>query len=223
MTASGGFSQLRPARGKLREYTSAERPLELEFDFNPSTITRTRSVTLRPPGAPGTRGGFDFQNEAEAIRAAQGVTVNAESFTIKILLDATDLMDSGDADAHENGVQPQLDIIRSMLEPKIQTPEGARTLSAIGQGNQRAFSRQVYASVLLFTWGAYTVPVFMTQAQIDLKEFLPNLTPYRAEATLTLQIIESDNPIYKDELRRQFNSAQQSTRASPSPSTGGAR
>ena len=47
----------------------------------------------------------------------------------------------------------------------------------------------------------------MTQAQIDLRDFLPSLVPYRAEATLTLQLIESDNPIYNDELKRQFGQA----------------
>jgi hypothetical protein len=77
--------------------------------------------------------------------------------------------------------------------------------------------------VLLFRWGPHTLPVFMTQAQIELKEFLPNLKPYRAEATLTLQIIESNNPFYVDELKRQFASAGQPVGTSPTPAGGGAR
>ncbi len=48
----------------------------------------------------------------------------------------------------------------------------------------------------------------MTQAQFDVKAWLPNLVPYRAEATLTLQIIESNNPFYREELRRQFAPAE---------------
>lgn len=80
--------------------------------------------------------------------------MNAESLSLKILLDATDRMNAGDEIASEQGVQPEIDIIRSMLEPKIQTPDGARTLAAIGQGDERAFSRHVYASVLLFNWGS---------------------------------------------------------------------
>jgi hypothetical protein len=44
---------------------------------------------------------------------------------------------------------------------------------------------------------------------VELQEFLPDLTPYRAEVTLTLQIIESNNPFYQDELNRQFGSAGQ--------------
>jgi hypothetical protein len=222
MPSNGNFSQVNAQRGMLEEYANTDTPLRLEFEFNPTTITRTRSITLRTGGSPGTRGGYDFQNRSETVRAAQGVTVNAESFTVKILLDATDRMNAGDAQAEQHGVQPELDVIRSMIEPKVQTPEGARTLSAIQQGDQRAFSRQQYASVLLFTWGRQTLPVFMTQAQIELKEFLPNLVAYRAEATLTLQIIESNNPFYVDELKRQFASAGQSVGPSSAPAGGAA-
>jgi Contractile injection system tube protein len=223
MIPSGSTSQVNPQHGSLVEYADTPSPLELRFEFNPTTITRTRTVTLRTGGSQGTRGGYDFQNKAEAVRAAQGVTVNAETFTVKILLDATDRMNAGDQQAEQSGVQPQLDIIRSMIEPKIQAPGGARTLAALGQGNQRAFSRQQHASVLLFSWGPHTLPVFMTQAQVEMKEFLPNLMPYRAEVTLTLQIIESNNPYYVGELQRQFNSAGQSTGTSPTPTGGAAR
>jgi hypothetical protein len=223
MLSTGNFSRVNAHRGRLVEYANTDTPLELEFEFNPSTITRTRAVTLRTGGSPATRGGYDFQDRAQTVRAAQGVTVNAESFTVKILLDATDRMDAGDGAASEQGVQRELDVIRSMIEPKTQSPAGARTLAAIGSGDQRAFSRQQFASVLLFYWGPHTLPVFLTQAQVELKEFLPNLAPYRAEATLTLQVIESNNPFYVDELKRQFASAGQAVSPSSSPSGGAAR
>lgn len=210
MTANGNQATINANRGLLVEYTNASTPLRLEFEFNPSTMTRTRSVTVRTGGAPGTRGGYDFENESQAVRAALGATINAESFSLKILLDATDRMNAGESIASERGVQPELDIIRSMLEPKSQNPQGARTLAALGHGDQRAFSHHEYVSVLLFSWGPYReIPVFMTQAQMELKEFLPNLFPYRAEATLSFQVIESNNPKYLTELRRQFSSAGQ--------------
>ncbi|MFO1434523.1 MAG: hypothetical protein U1F76_31325 [Candidatus Competibacteraceae bacterium] len=217
MLANGNWSKLNPQRGALIEFANTATPLALYFDFNPTTLSRTRSVTVRTGGAPGTHGGYDFQNRTEAVRASQGVTVNAESFSIKILLDATDRMNAGDPSALQNGIQPELDIIRSMVEPKMQTPGGARTLAAIGHGHDRAFSRHQFASVLLFQWGPHLLPVFMTQAQVDLKEFLPTLFPYRAEATLTLQLIESNNPFYVDELKRQFASAGQAPGPNPGP------
>jgi hypothetical protein len=202
--ASGDFSRLRPQRGALVEYANTPLPLSLVFEFNPATISRTRSVTIRTGGAPGTRGGYDFSDVREVARASQGVSVNAESFTVKVLLDATDRMNAGDPLAGRLGVQPELDTLRSMVEPKSQTPDGARTLAALGEGDERAFARHEYASVLLFIWGPHVLPVFMTQAQLEVKEYLPSLAPYRAEATLTLQIIESNNPFYREELKRQF-------------------
>ncbi len=53
----------------------------------------------------------------------------------------------------------------------------------------------------------------MTQVQFDLKAFLPSLIPYRAEATLTLQIIQSDNPFYTPEMERVFTSARKASGA----------
>lgn len=213
---TGDHSKVKVQRGALFEYTNSSTPLALVFEFNPSTVTRTRSITVRTGGAPGTRGGYDFSDQSEAPRASQGVTVNAEIFSIKILLDATDRMNAGDETAKTQGVQPELDTLRSMVEPKNQTREGARTLAALGQGSERAFARQDFASVLLLMWGKHVVPVFMTQVQIEIKDCLPSLLPYRAEATLSLQIIESNNPFYQQELKRQFNAAiAMSSRNSP--------
>lgn len=205
--STGNYSQSRMERGALVEYADVDKPLTLNFEFNPTTISRTRDVTIRTGGAAGTQGGYDFQDVSEVVRASQGVTVTAESFSVKILLDATDRMNAGDQTAQDYGVQPEIDILRSMVEPKTQTPEGARTLAALGEGDARAFSRQEYASVLLFHWGIQVLPVFLVQVQIDAKEYLPNLYPYRVEASLKLQVIESNNPFYQDEVKRQMQYA----------------
>lgn len=207
MIPDGDWSPIKTARGVLREFTSAANPLILQFEFNPASLTRTRSVTIRTGGAPGTIGGYDFENADEVPRVSQGVTAQPESVSVKILLDATDRMNAGDKAASEFGVQPEIDILRNMVEPKMQTHNGARTLAALGEGDARAFSRQQFASVLVFEWGAVELPVFMTQAQVETKEYLPNLYPYRAEATMSLQIIESINPFYTREIKRQDSSA----------------
>lgn len=207
LLGAGNYSNVKVTRGKLEEFANTANPLSLDFEFNPATLSRTRNVTIKTGGAPNTRGGYDFKDVTQVARAAQGVTVNAESFSIKILLDATDRMNAGDPVATNQGIQPELDTLRSMIEPKNQTPDGARTLAALGQGNQRAFARQDFASVLLLTWGVQVLPVFMTSLQFEIKDYLPNLVPYRAEATLGLQVIESDNPFYQEELKRQFAGA----------------
>ena len=211
-------------QGALVAYALSIPPLALFFEFNPSSITRTRSITVKTGGSRGTRGGYDFTSPNETPRASQGVTVNAESFTVKILLDATDRMNDPSHVSHDIvnrfGVLPELDTIRTMVEPKSQSPSGVQTLSALGQGSERAFARDESASVLLYLWGQHILPVFMTQAQIDEKEYLPSLVPYRAEATLTLQIIESNNPFYSVEVARQVVSAAMNTGATAAAAVG---
>lgn len=191
-------------KGMLIEYGLSIPPLTLVFEFNPQTLSRTRRLTVQTGSSPATRGGYDFALPSETPRASQGVDMDPESFTIKILLDATDRMNTGDPVAAVSGIQPELDTIRSMMEPKAQAPGGVQVLASLGAAQERAFARHESASVLIFVWGIHILPVFMTQTQVDVKDYLPSLVPYRAEATLTLQMIESNNPFYRVETARQL-------------------
>lgn len=197
----------RAAKGALVEYTLSLPPLALRFEFNPEQISRTRTITVKTGTTAATRGGYDFASPFEAARAAQGVTIQPETFSIEILLDATDRMDSGDLVAAQFGVQPELDVLRCMVEPKAQGPAGVQMLASLGAGSARAFQRNETASVLLFVWGRTVLPVFLTSVKIDEKAHLPSLSPYRASATLTMQVIEGKNPFYMIEKARQLLSA----------------
>lgn len=210
VVANGNASNVRATRGFLREYSNTESPLELHFEFNPTSISRTRSIEVDFGEGQENSGGLDFSSPDEVSRVTQGATVKAESFTVKILLDATDRMNAGDNDAHAKGVQPELDILYYMVEPKLQAPDGATTLAALGEGGSDA---QPYPSILEFHWGEQVLPVLMTQFQFDVKAYLPNLLPYRAEATLTLRIIQSRNEFYTPEINRIVASAEAATGA----------
>ncbi len=194
---------LNTTRGMLIEYALSIPPLVLVFDFNPQSLTRTRTITLRTGSAPGTRGGYDFALPTETARVAQGVTVQPESFTIEILLDATDRMNDGDSVATRFGIEPELDTLRSMVEPKAQGPGGLQVLAGLGLGGQRAFQRSESASVLLLVWGSHILPVFLTSIRVTEEAHLPSLVPYRARASLTMQVIEGNNPFYQVEKVRQ--------------------
>src|SRR3990172_5638054 len=98
---------LNVSKGMLVEYALSIPPTILVFDFNPTTLTRKRTVTVKTGSAPGTRGGYDFLLPTETPRVAQGVSVEPESFSLKILLDATDRMDSGEVIATQWGIQPE--------------------------------------------------------------------------------------------------------------------
>lgn len=190
-------------KGIIFEYGLSLPPLALIFDFNPQDIARTRTATIRTGEAPGARTGFDFLSPLETGRVAQGVELAAESFSIKILLDATDKMADGDFIATTFGVQPQIDTLRSMLEPKAQGPGGLQVLSSLGGGGARAFERSESASVLIFAWGLQFLPVFLTGVAQKESLHLPNLHPYRAEIDLTMQVIESNNPFTTADKIRQ--------------------
>lgn len=195
---------LNVTKGILLEYGLSLPPLFLMFEFNPQTLSRTRTINLQTGNTPATRGGYDFTLPNETPRVAQGVTVQPEQFSIDILLDATDRMNSGDTIAMTFGVEPELDTLRSMVEPKAQGPGGLQTLASLGLGGQRAFQKHETASVLLFVWGTHILPVFLTSVRIDEQAHLPTLVPYRAKANLSFQVIEGNNPFYQVEKVRQL-------------------
>ena len=194
---------LNPLKGFLVEYALSLPPLVLAFEFNPQSLTRNRSVTLTLGSTPATRGGYDFALPSETARVAQGVAVEPESFDVEILLDATDRMNEDDALAREMGIQPELDTLRSMVEPKTQGPGGLQMLASLGMGGTRAFQRSLTASVLLLVWGSHVLPVFLKGIEVTESAHLPTLVPYRATVKLSLQVIEGNNPFYAVEKVRQ--------------------
>lgn len=190
-------------KGMLFEYGLTVPPLALIFQFNPQEISRSRTVTVKTGDAPGSRGGYDFLTPLETSRVAQGVEMQAESFSVSILLDATDALNDGEAIAKTFGVQPQIDTLRSMAEPKAQGPGGVKVLASLGLSGARAFERDETASVLVFAWGMQLLPVFLTGVTQKETFHLPNLMPYRAEMGLTMQVIESANPFFLADKVRQ--------------------
>ncbi len=208
-------------KGMLVEYALAIPPLVLVFEFNPENISRTRSITINTGSTPATRGGYDFALPTETPRVAQGVSVEPEKFEITILLDATDRMNQGDPIVPIFGIEPEISTLRSMVEPKAQGPLGVQSLSSLGFGGARAFQRDEHASVLLFVWGTHVLPVFITSVKIDEEAHLPSLIPYRAKATLNMQVIEGNNPFYKVETIRQIATAALNTGQTVATSIGG--
>ena len=194
-------------KGMLLEYGLSLPPLVLVFAFNPETLSRNRSISVQTGDLPANRGGYSFFGPHQTARAAQGVSMQPETFTLRILLDATDQMNEGDVIASTVGIQPQIDTLRSMVEPKIQGPAGLQLLASLAGGGRRALSHREHASVLLFYWGHYILPVFLTSVTIDEKAHLPSLIPYRAEVNLSMQVIESSNLFYDVEKMRQLLSS----------------
>ena len=190
-------------RAMLVEYSPSIPPLALTFEFNPQTLSRTRTVTLPTGGPAGLRGGYDFKSPLDTPRVAQGVTVQPESFSIEVLFDASERS----AAVAAFGVQPELDVLRTMLEPKVQGPLGLRTLASLGTSPAFGFQRDETISVVLFVWGSHVLPVFLTSVRVEELQHLPSLVPVRAKATITMQVIEGANPFWLAEQVRQMAGA----------------
>lgn len=197
----------RIARGALVEYGLSLPPTALVFEFNPQSLASTRNVQIYPGEAQGTEGGYDFTSPKEAGRAAQAVSSEPESISLEVLFDATDRMKDADPIAGTLGVQPELDTLRTMSEPKSQGPGGVQVLSGLGMLAGRAFEKTQSPSVLLFVWGTHVLPVFLTSVRITEEAHLPSLVPYRARVGIEMQIIESSNPFFIAEKVRQAMSA----------------
>ena len=116
-------------------------------------------------------------------------------------------MNDGDPLAATLGIQPELDTLRTMVEPKSQGPGGFQMLASLGLAGQRAFQRHESASVLLFVWGTHLLPVFLTSVRVTERAHLPSLIPYRANVTLQMQVIEGNNPFYNVEKILQVTGA----------------
>jgi len=182
----------------LLEYALSIPPLVLEFEFNPESLTRTKTATFDASSLPIT----DFLKPSEANRIGQAISPSAETISFEILLDATDKLNDPNHAMHSVanvfGVEPEIATLRSMLEPKVNGPLGAQIMSSLAGGRQ-AHEHNEHLSILLFIWGTHILPAYMTSLNIVEKAHLPSLKPYRANATINLTVLESNNPFYQVE------------------------
>ena len=199
---------IKTAKGMLVEYALSLPPLVLEFEFNPETLTRSRTVSFDASALPIA----DFVTPGESNRIGQAASAAAETISFDILLDATDkLADPGHpmhAVALVSGVEPEIATLRSMLEPKVNGPGPFQMMAALGGSGAHAHERDEHLSVLLFVWGTHILPVFCTSLSIEEQAHLPLLKPYRAKASISLQVLESTNPFYQvEQVQRMIMSA----------------
>jgi hypothetical protein len=199
---------IKTAKGMLVEYALNLPPLILEFEFNPESLTRSRTVSFDSSALPI----IDFVTPGEGNRIGQAASATAETISFKILLDATDKLSDPNHPMHAvavaSGVEPEIATLRSMVEPKVNGPGPFQVMAALGGGGAHAHERDEHLSVLLFVWGTHILPVFMTSLSIDEQAHLPLLKPYRAEATIALQVLESTNPFYQvEQVQRMLMSA----------------
>jgi hypothetical protein len=203
---SGGFTnQPKILRGAFVEFGLSLPPLIVVFQFNPQTITRSRSATVEPPDTPdGARAtqNMSLLSQVSAssltsnIRRGATVKVKQETLGFDIRLDATDKLNEGDKLTQMFGVAPQLSTLELMMTPKNQGLLSGAASALLGTASQSyAFCDEAKnPPIILFVWGRKKVlPVNITSMSITEEEFSTDLNPIRATVNVSLEVIEGPN------------------------------
>lgn len=208
-------------RGAFMEYGLSIPPLFVVFQFNPEQLTRNRSLSYSAEGShfvcPPCEGQtqprifnqqqtlrgyhqreFPDQDDLIAIRDGQQVSIEEESISFDIRLDASEKLNDGDPITGLFGLSPQISTLESMVSPKSDTPFGAiADLLGIGGSEGHSFSRSERPPMVLFIWGLKRIlPVNITSMNITETEFSTSLNTTRATVSVSLQVIEGKNLPY---------------------------
>ncbi|TET46795.1 hypothetical protein E3J59_02745 [Candidatus Aerophobetes bacterium] len=187
-------------RGAFVEYGLSIPPLIVTFQFNPVSISRSRSNTFSAPGSEeGTLRQFHQRySDLTEIRDLQQVSVEPETITnLEVRFDATDKLNEGNFITEQFGISPQLATLELMMHPKGESLLGAALSSLLGSSGGFSFTGGEKPPMILFIWGRKKVlPVNITSMSINEEEFTPELNPIRATVSVDLTVIEGKNIPY---------------------------
>src|SRR6266550_2597222 len=148
------------------------------LQYNPDTLTRT----LMPQGVKEEGG-----DRSEALRLT-GPPI--ETIKLDAEIDATDQLETADAQATQVGIHPLLASLEIIIYPS----------SAQLQANNRRAQAgtleitPVIAPLTLFIWSKNRiVPVRLTDFSITEEAFDPNLNPIRAKVSLGMRVLNVDD------------------------------
>lgn len=214
-------------RGAFIEYGLSVPPLFVVFQFNPEELSRSRSLTFRSPtqqrqcpaqDEAGNVQGVASREQSETlrefhqrdvpsttdkmpleyIRTEQRVTVDEESVSFDIRLDATDDLNAGNAIATQFGLAPQLATLDLMTLPKEESLLGGAVDALLGLGEGGfSFTKRDNPPMILFIWGRKRVlPVNINSMSVTETEFSTDLNPIRATVSVSLTVVEGPNVPY---------------------------
>lgn len=215
-------------RGAFVEYGLSVPPLLVTFQFNPEELSRSRSLSFAPESqtrtcprqdedgrvqgtqsTEQTRGLREFHQAEppagsplmplEYIRRHQKVTVQEESLSFDIRLDATDGLNEGDPVTEQFGIAPQLATLDLMTLPKSESLLGGAAQELLGLGDDDGFSftERPGPPMILFIWGRKRVlPVNINSMNVAESEFSADLNPTRATVSVNLTVVEGPNLPY---------------------------
>jgi hypothetical protein len=199
---SGGFpNKPKILKGAFVEFGLSIPPLIVPFQFNPETIARDRYNYFSVPSGDQTlRQFYQQENNADLIRLrdTQSVSIDLETISFELRLDATDKLDEGDPITEQFGIEPQLSTLELMVHSKGESLLGEALGSLLGSSGGFSFTRGSNPPMILFIWGRKRVlPVNINSMSISETEFNTDLNPIRATVSVNLTVIEGKNMVYK--------------------------
>jgi hypothetical protein len=206
---SGFTNNPKILRGAFVEFGISLPPLIVVFQFNPATISRSRSAWIDSPSSfeatepakntdssPPKRTASASDTSLIAFRNGQTIRIQQESINFDIRLDATDKLNDGDTITEQFGIAPKLSTLELMMLPKGSSLLGGAVAALLG-GSAKSFQYQSdnrEPPIILFVWGRKKIlPVTITNMNIREEEFSTDLNPTRATVSVSLEVIEGPN------------------------------
>jgi hypothetical protein len=196
-------------KGAFVEFGISLPPLFVVFQFNPLTITRSRSATTVNPDTQRASRSTQSTNLVNSLKTSKGASlikfrngqtlnVQPEKITFDVRLDATDKLNDGDPVAQTFGISPQLAALEAMMLPKSQSLLGGAVSALLGSKSRFLCIESMQdPPIILWAWGRKKVlPVNITSLSIREEEFSTDLNPTRATVTVQLEVIETANAPY---------------------------
>ncbi|HEX6768191.1 MAG TPA: hypothetical protein VF208_02475 [Candidatus Binatia bacterium] len=167
----GGIVLIDPQSAQIRRIISLQ--------YNPDSLSRTLQV----------QGTGESGDRSEALRL-KGPAV--ETIKLDAEIDATDQLEFPEQNrtAFENGIQPQLALLESLVQPSSEQ---------LSSNNQLAQSgvleiAPMESALALFVWSKQRiVPVRVTDFSVTEEAFDPALNPIRAKVSLGMRVLSVDD------------------------------
>lgn len=157
------------------------------FQFNPDSVSRTPSLVDRSTYDPST-------GDRNPLSQPFPPT---ESISFSLRLDATDQLAESSLVAAASGVLPTLSALELLLYPK--TSLASQLFS--GGGPDAYLIDTAKIPTVLFFWGAWRIlPVQIQSLSISETDFDQLLNPVRAEVSVTLQVLTTQDLTDKDDI-----------------------
>jgi len=166
----GGIVVIDPESGAIQRV--------IALQYNPHTLTHS----LQPKSV-----GAETGDRSDALRL-KGPAV--ETFKLEAEIDATDMLERGDATVAALGIHPSLAVLESLVSP---SSAQLNEVNRLGRSGTLEIAPMISA-LTVFVWSQNRVtPVRITDLSITEDAFDPALNPIHAVVSLGLRVLTVDD------------------------------